>query len=63
MKLFKRMWQQALRDGTVERIGIASGKRWDESSRGIMPVSPYMICGLPIWGKLSAIRNGKYICG
>ncbi|AJY76866.1 AraC family transcriptional regulator [Paenibacillus beijingensis] len=58
LKGIPQMWQRLLSDGTVDRIGQASDKVWNESNRGIMPVNavmcyreadagrfPYMICG------------------
>ncbi|MEW9700404.1 effector binding domain-containing protein [Paenibacillus sp. SI8] len=60
LKGIPEMWNKFQSDGTIERIGKATGRVWTDSSRGIMPVSgvmcyredetgscsfPYMICG------------------
>lgn len=58
LKIIPQMWQRLMNDGTVDRIGRASGRVCNEGSKGIMPVNavmcyreegpgkfPYMICG------------------
>ncbi|WP_246067027.1 AraC family transcriptional regulator [Paenibacillus koleovorans] len=40
-----QMWQRLFQDGTVDRISLASGRQWNESSRGICPVNAVMCYG------------------
>ncbi|WP_269474731.1 AraC family transcriptional regulator [Paenibacillus sp. URB8-2] len=67
LRCIPQMWERLLSDGTVERIGQASGRVWNKFSSGIMPVNavmchreekanrfPYMICGfMPESGHLN----------
>lgn len=68
-----QMWTSLLGDGTVDRIGLASGREWNESSTGIMPVNavmsyreeeagsfPYMICGFMPESGLAEEDRDKY---
>jgi AraC family transcriptional regulator len=57
LRKIPQFWQEACENGTLDRIGRASGSRWDENSIGLMPVNaimcyrdtgkdtfPYMLC-------------------